>query len=68
MELNHDVIAGKWKQLRGRLRGLRARLNRDRVQRVTGQVEVQIGRLQERYGVAHARARRSLKKLGRQQH
>ncbi len=68
MEMNQDVIAGKWKQFRGRLRELRARIRRDRLARVTGHVEVQVGRLQERYGIAHARARRALKKLGKQTH
>ncbi len=66
MEFNQDVLAGKWKQLRGQLRQLRGRLNRDHVERITGQVEVQVGRLQERYGVAHARAQRALKHLGKQ--
>ena len=66
MELNQDVIAGKWKQLRGLLRQVRGHLNRDRTERITGQVEVQVVRLQERYGVAHARAKRALKRLGQQ--
>ncbi len=68
MEMNEDVIAGKWKQLQGKLKQLRARIQRDRLGHVAGQVEVQVGRLQERYGVAHARARRQLKKLGKQTH
>ncbi len=65
MEVNQDVLAGKWKQLRGSLRQLQARLNRDRAARITAQVEVQVGRLQERYGVVHARAQRALKQLGK---
>ena len=64
MELNQDIISGKWKQLRGSLRQLQARLSRDRAARITAQVEVQVGRLQERYGVVHARAQRALKRLG----
>jgi len=68
MEVNRDVLAGKWRQLRGRLKQLRASLKRDRLERVTGQVEVQVGRLQESYGVAHARTRRALKQLGKQPH
>ncbi len=68
MEVNHDVIAGKLMQVRGRLKELRARLKHDHMQRLTGEVEVQVGRLRERFGVANARARRSLKQLGKQHH
>lgn len=59
MEINLDVIAGKWRQVRGILKQLRGRLNRDRSERITGQVEVQMGRLQERCGIVHAQAQRA---------
>ncbi len=65
MEFNHDVLSGKWKQLHGALKLLRGRLKHDGSDRVTGQVEVQLGRLQERYGVAHARVQRALKRLAK---
>ncbi len=65
MELNQDVLSGKWKQLRGMLKLLRGRLKHDGADRLTGQVEVQLGRLQERYGVAHARVHRALKRLAK---
>lgn len=68
MELNQDVISGKWKQLQGTLKQLGGRLSHDRARRIAGQVEVQVGRLQERYGVAHGRARRALQRLGKQTH
>lgn len=68
MEVNHDVIGGKLMQVRGRLKELRARLKNDRMERLTGEVEVQVGRLREHYGVANARARRTLKQLSKQHH
>ncbi len=65
MELNQDVIAGKWRQLRGALKLLRGRLSHSTSDRVAGQVQVQMGRLQERYGTAHARFHRALKHLAK---
>ncbi len=65
MELNQQVIAGKWRQLRGTLKLLRGRLKHDGTDRLAGQVELELGRLQESYGVAQARIQRTLKRLAK---
>lgn len=48
--MNWDILAGKWKQMRGELRTWWGKLSDDDVDRIGGQKDKLIGLLQERYG------------------
>ena len=54
--MNSDVFAGKWKQVRGRAKEWWGKLTDDDLERVEGQFDRLVGRLQERYGWARKRA------------
>ena len=54
--MNKDVFEGKWKQVRGEVRGWWGKLTDDDVDKVAGQFEVFIGLLREKYGYSRARA------------
>jgi uncharacterized protein YjbJ (UPF0337 family) len=63
--MNRDVVAGKWKQLKGELRQQWGRLTDDELDRVGGNAEKLIGLVQERYGLARDEAERQLDELVR---
>ena len=48
--VNQDVLAGKWKQARGQLKEWWGRLTDDDLERISGRVDILIGKVQERYG------------------
>jgi uncharacterized protein YjbJ (UPF0337 family) len=48
--MNEDILAGKWKQLRGEIREKWGDLTDDDLDRVAGQRDKLVGILQERYG------------------
>ena len=54
--MNKDIFEGKWKQLRGEIRGWWGKLTDDDVDKVNGQFDVFIGLLQERYGYTREEA------------
>jgi uncharacterized protein YjbJ (UPF0337 family) len=54
--MNKDVFKGKWHQLRGTVKSQWGKLTDDDLDRVGGDAEALIGRVQERYGYAHERA------------
>ena len=54
--MNWDQIEGKWKQLTGSAREYWGRLTDDDIQSLTGQKDLLVGRIQERYGIAKAEA------------
>jgi uncharacterized protein YjbJ (UPF0337 family) len=54
--MNTDVLKGKWTQLKGELRKQWGMLTDDDVDRIGGDTEKLIGRVQERYGYARERA------------
>jgi len=54
--MNTDVFKGKWHQLRGAVKSQWGRLTDDDVDRIGGDAEGLIGRVQERYGYARERA------------
>ncbi len=47
---NRDILMGKWKQLRGRVRKRWGKLTDDRIGQIGGSYERLVGVLQERYG------------------
>jgi len=54
--MNNDIFQGKWKQLRGQLRGWWGKLTDDDVEKVGGNYDKLIGLLQEKYGYTKQQA------------
>jgi uncharacterized protein YjbJ (UPF0337 family) len=61
--MNRDVLAGKWKQLKGEIRNRWGRLTDDELDPVGGNAEKLVGLIQERYGVAREEAERELGRI-----
>lgn len=53
---NQDVLAGKWKQIRGQVKQLWGKLTDDDLDRISGRADILIGKLQERYGYTREQA------------
>ena len=54
--MNKDVLAGKWKQIRGEAKAWWGKLNDDDLDRAAGKFDVLAGLLQEKYGYSHQHA------------
>ena len=65
--MNADVIKGKWHQLKGEVKSQWGKLTDDDLDRVAGDSEKLIGRVQERYGYARHDAEREVKDFFNQQ-
>lgn len=59
-KINSDVLEGKWKQLKGKIRQQWGDLTDDDVDRIAGHRDVFLGVLQERYGYSRAEAESQL--------
>ena len=55
-QMNDDILAGKWKQVKGNARQWWSKLTDDDIDRMTGKTEELAGKLQERYGWSRERA------------
>ncbi len=55
--MNNDVLQGKWKQLRGRVKQQWGKLTDDQIQQVNGNYDRLTGLLQEQYGYSRDKAR-----------
>jgi uncharacterized protein YjbJ (UPF0337 family) len=60
--MNKDVFEGKWKQVRGEVRGWWGKLTDDDLDKVAGQFDVFAGLLQERYGYSRQHAEEEIEK------
>ncbi len=56
MNLNTDILEGKWKQLKGQAQQQWGKLTNDELDKISGKREELVGLVQERYGYARARA------------
>ena len=54
--MNEDILAGKWKQVKGNARHWWGKLTDDDLDRMSGKTEQLSGKLQERYGWSRERA------------
>jgi len=54
--MNDDILAGKWKQVKGNARQWWGKLTDDDINRMNGRMEELSGKLQERYGWSRERA------------
>ena len=48
--INHDVMVGKWKQVRGMIKQWWGKLTDNDLNRISGRYEELVGLIQERYG------------------
>lgn len=60
--MNADILKGKWKQLRGSVKGWWGRLTDDDLEQIDGLKDRLIGRVQERYGYAREEAAREVER------
>jgi uncharacterized protein YjbJ (UPF0337 family) len=60
--INQDILAGKWKQMRGELKTWWSKLNDDDFDRISGQKDKLIGLIQERYGYAREQAEQEVER------
>jgi uncharacterized protein YjbJ (UPF0337 family) len=60
--LNRDILAGKWKQMRGELKTWWGKLTDDDVDRIGGQKDELIGLIQERYGYTREQAEQEIER------
>jgi uncharacterized protein YjbJ (UPF0337 family) len=58
--MNEDILKGKWRQLKGEVKSRWGKLTDDDVDRVEGDAEKLIGRVQERYGYQRDEAQREV--------
>ena len=56
--MNEDILKGKWRQIKGEVKSRWGKLTDDDVDRVEGDAEKLIGRVQERYGYQRDEAQR----------
>src|SRR5262245_10527390 len=54
--MNSDTLKGKWKQMRGEVKKWWGDLTDDDLDRIEGERDILIGRLQERYGYTREKA------------
>ena len=60
--MNQDILAGKWKQMRGELKTWWGKLTDDDFERIGGQKDKLIGFLQERYGYSREQAEQEIER------
>ena len=64
--MNEDILTGKWKELKGRVKKTWAKLTDDDLDQIDGRTEQLEGKLQERYGLARDEAKRQVKEFQQQ--
>ena len=60
--VNQDILAGKWKQMRGELKTWWGKLTDDDVDRIAGQKDKLVGLIQERYGYTREHAEQEIER------
>ena len=63
VKMNEDILAGKWKQLRGEAKKWWGDLTNDEMDQIAGQSDVLVGKLQKRYGYTKERAESEIDKF-----
>lgn len=59
--MNTDIIAGNWKQLKGKVKEQWGKLTDDDLNVIEGKRDILAGKIQERYGVTKDEAEKHLK-------
>ena len=65
--MNTGILRGKWNQVKGEVKSQWGKLTDDDLDRVEGDTDKLIGRLQERYGYAREQAQREVDDFLRRQ-
>ena len=60
--MNNDIVAGKWKQVRGEAKGWWGKLTDDDLEKAAGKFDVLTGMLQEKYGYTREHAAQEIDK------
>lgn len=60
VKVNQDILEGKWKQLRGKVRQQWGKLTDDQLDQISGRAEELSGLLQEHYGYSVARSEKEV--------
>jgi uncharacterized protein YjbJ (UPF0337 family) len=60
VKLNQDIVEGKWKQVKGKVRQQWGKLTDDQLDQISGRAEELAGLLQENYGYSVARAQKEV--------
>lgn len=58
--MNKDIVAGNWKQLRGKVQQRWGKLTNDELDVIAGKKDVLVGKIQEHYGQAKEEAERDV--------
>jgi uncharacterized protein YjbJ (UPF0337 family) len=67
MTMNQDVIQGRWKQIKGKLKEQWGKLTDDDLDVIAGRRDQLLGRIQQRHGLARDDADRELSDWERRQ-
>ena len=59
--MNTDILKGKWTQLKGEAQKQWGKLTNDDLDQIEGNLEILVGKLQERYGRSREEAERDAK-------
>ena len=65
--MNKDILAGKWEEMKGRVKEQWGKLTDDELDRAEGKAEQMIGLLQQRYGYSKERAQEEYDRFMRDQ-
>jgi uncharacterized protein YjbJ (UPF0337 family) len=58
--VNRDILEGKWKQVRGKVKETWGDLTDDELDQVSGKYDVLVGKLQEKYGYSRQEAEKEI--------
>lgn len=61
--MTQDILKGKWKELRGKVRQQWGKLTDDDVERINGSFEMLSGRLQQAYGFHKNQAEKAIEEF-----
>ena len=64
--MNHDIVQGRWKQIKGKLKERWGKLTDDDLDVIAGRRDQLLGRIQQRHGLAREQAERELSDWERQ--
>ena len=62
-EINKDILAGKWKQLRGDIKERWGKLTDNEIEQIEGRYDKFIGKIQEKYGYSEPEAEAEIKRF-----
>jgi uncharacterized protein YjbJ (UPF0337 family) len=62
-KMNQDQVAGKWQQLKGKIKQQWGKLTDDDLTMLEGNRDQLIGKVQERYGIAREEAERQVREF-----